>query len=290
MANGNGSLEMPRTETPGSVFVVLVLLATLGAVLFSLLFGLWLEWGWFWGVILTLAIFGSTTSVYTTTVPGFYARIVINHLTGKQRTIFQGLHPKLPWETITQDVDLRTDLKDVCKETYVASDALMETKYVYTMRPRFNGEAVVLYASYESEALKQSIRALLSMLLSDYYGRNKGADLLNKLKINQEVFGSDPGRSLVEEFERTHGTEVTARLEDSDFDAETQKARDTVSKAGSIAEAIAKLTEGGKMSQAQAEKTVRMLNIPGITEYIVDVSGIPNVRDINVLGGLGGKK
>ena len=251
-----------------------------------------LDWGSFWGVAVMFGVLGITTKHYTETVPGFYARIVLNHLDGQQRTIFQGLHLKLPWETPTQDVDLRVDLKDVLSETYASLDALMETKYVYTMRPQFAGEAVILYASYEVDALKQGIRALLSMMLSDYYGQHAGAQLLNKLWINQEVFGQDPGRTMIEEFENTHGVSVTARLEDSDFDAATQAARDTVARANSFGDAVQKLINSG-MARPDAEKVVKMMNLPGVQEYIIslDAKGVENLRDVTLLPpGLGGGK
>jgi hypothetical protein len=284
----NGSLAMPKTKTPVGVFLLLVAMAGLGGVLLSTLLG-------FWGFILLFVVLGITVGVYTETVPGFHARIVLNHLTSKQRTIFQGLHPKLPWETLTRDIDLRVDLKEVLTDTYASLDAQMETKYVYTMRPNFRGNAganVILYASYETDALKQSIRALLSMCLSDYYGKHSGTQLLDKLTINKEVFEEEPGGSLVEKFEENHGVAVTVRLEDSDFDAATQTARDTVSRAQSFSNAVKKLTDGG-MDRPEAEKVAKLMNLPGVQEYIISLKadGLENLRDVTLLPpGLGGKK
>jgi hypothetical protein len=291
MANGRNDLQMPKTRTPGSVWWVLAGLAGLMVMLLcALLSPLIFNWGWFLGVIVSFVIFGFTTNYYTETVPGFFARILLNQLTGTQRTIFQGLHPKLPWESITRDVDLRVDLKDVLSETYASLDALMETKYVYTMRPQLTGGAVILYASYESEALKQSIRSLLSMLLSDYYGKHNGPQLLDKLLINREVFEYD-SEGLIARFEKEHGVAVTARLEDSDFDAATQAARDTVSRAKSFSDAVQKLVDGG-MDRVEAEKVAKLMNLPGVQEYIVSLKaeGVENLRDFTILGGLGGQK
>lgn len=289
----NGNLEMPPTRTPDSVWGTLVGLAILGCTILCILFSTAvLDWGGFWGVVVMFVVMGITTSSYTETVPGFFARIVLNHLTGKQRTIFQGLHPKLPWESVTRDVDLRVDLKDVLEETYASLDALMKTKYVYAMRPGLTGEAVILYASYESDALKQSIRALLGMLLSDHYGKNNGSDLLDKSKINQDVFQKEPGRSLVEEFEVTHGVSVSPRLEDSDFDETTQKARGTVAQAASFGQAVKEMVARG-VPKEEAVKIAKMMQLPGVQEYIVsfDAKGVENLRDVSILpSGLGGGK
>lgn len=297
------SLVMPKTKTPKGVYGTLVGIAVLGGILLCTLFSsLVLDWGWFWGVVMMFGILGITTEVYTETVSGFHARILLNHLTGIQRTVFQGLSFKLPWETQTREIDLRIDLKEVCQETYASLDSMMKTRYVYTIRPNFSdpnnaGENIILYASYEEDAIKQGGRACFSMSLSDYYGKKEGKDLLDKALINLEVFKKDPGKSLIQEFEDSHGAKVTVLLEDSDFDEAAQKARNTISAAKSIREAVDMLTakkgdEPG-MTQAEAEKIVKMLNIPGVQEHIIslDAKGLENLRDVSILPpGLGGKK
>jgi hypothetical protein len=165
------NLEMPRATTPPRVFVILVGLALLGGVALFVLLGVW-------GIVLLFGILGTTTGVYTKTVDGYRALIVLDQWNGVQRTLFQGTNFALPWESNTQEVDLRVDLKEVLEETYASADALMETRYVYTIRPDFSGtdggEKIILYASYDASAIKGSGRALFSMLLSDYFGKHSG--------------------------------------------------------------------------------------------------------------------
>ncbi|KKS99991.1 MAG: hypothetical protein UW07_C0008G0023 [Candidatus Nomurabacteria bacterium GW2011_GWF2_43_8] len=289
---------MPPTKTPVEVYTGLISVFTVVGLLCALVVGL--SW---WSVPILLVTMAVTIGLYTENVPGYSARIIINQLTSRQRTLFQGLHLKLFWESVTQDIDLRVELKEVLTETYPSKDALMETKYIYTIRPNFSGvyagENIVLYASYEEDAIKMEARALFSMLLSDYYGRNVGEDLKDKAQINQEAFGEGSGLTRIQEFEASHGVDVFVRLEDSDFTAGAQAARDALSRAKSFKEAVdilmQKGADGYAMDRKEAEKVAKLLNLPGVQEYLItlDAKGVENLRDVTFLGGInpkGGKK
>lgn len=294
------NLKMPKTKTPKSVFVILGVFTTLAYILLA-----WLL-GELWGLIVMFVILGITTGTYTETVEGFDARIVLNYWTGVQRTLFQGLNFKLFWEGVQDEkIDLKTDLKEVVEQTWQSKDAMMDTTYIYTIRPDYSGddagEKIIIFASYEHDAIRMEGRALFSMLFSDYYRERSFDNLTNKEKINEEIFRKDgaggTGRVKLEKFEKEHGVEVIVRLEDSDVDAETQKSRDIVAKSESFTEAVDKLMKGkdGKrrMKRPEAEKVAKMMNIPGVTEHIVTlkIDGVPNLRDVTLLPpGLGGKK
>ena len=228
---------------------------------------------------------------------GYHALIVLDQWSGVQRTLFQGLNFALPWESNTQEVDLRVDLKEVREETYASTDALMETRYVYTIRPDFSGtdggKKIVLYASYEADAIRGSGRALFSMLLSDYFGKHSGQDLLEKNLINRETFERDPGRSLIDEFERSHGVKVTVRLEYCGFNQRTQRFRDMVSGAKSFDQAVETLVKDGNgMTREEAVKIAKLMNLDGVREYNINVHApdLHDLRDFNVFGGPGGER
>ena len=252
----------------------------------------------FWGVVVALAIFATAITTYTESVLGFHAQIVLNAWTQKQRVLFQGLNFVLPWENSSINaIDLRVELHDVREETYPSEDAMMDVRYVYTIRPNFSEDSVITYASYEKDAIKMEGRALFSMLLSDYYRTRSSDDLKDKNKINLEVFGSGDGKQVIEEFQGHHGVVVVVILEDSDFSAETQKARDIVAKAKSIGEARKKLVDEG-YSKEEAEKIVKMLNLPeSVRENIINVQakieGLENLEHLSAIvgsGGVGGEK
>lgn len=299
-------LEMPKTETPFGVYLQLIVLA----ILIWVLLGFFL--GGFFGLIVLFVILGFTTSFYTDTVSGYHARIVLNHLTGNQRTLFQGLNAKLPWESETKLIDLRVDINEVLKQTYTTLDGRMDAQYVYIIRPDFSGanpgEKIIRYSTYEPTAIKQEGRALFSRSLSDHYGKNNCNDLLDKEKITKEVFDDEncAGRGIVEEFQTKHGVRVKVTLEDSDYDEATQKARNTISQAKSFKEAVDTLMQPRKdedgneipnsaMERPEAEKVAKMMNLPGVQEYIISLNakGVENLRDVTILPpklGGGGKK
>lgn len=293
----SAALKIPKATTAPGIITKLVVLALLLGGLFYWLVGSW-------GVVLLFVVLAVTTDIYTKHARGYHALIVLNAWSGAQRTLFQGLNFTLPWENITDDVDLKVELKAVLEDTYPSKGgSLMKTKYVYTITINYSGvdagENVILFGSFEPDAIKMSARALLSMLLSDYFGKNMADDLLDKNTINKAVFEKDLGKSLIDQFQKKHGVLLEARLEDTDFSDEVQKARDVVSKAKSIDEAINALMAtrpngDSGMSRPDAEKIVRMLNIPGIQEFIisVDAKGLEDLHDVTFLGGLGkvGKK
>ncbi len=284
----NGNLA-PRTETSGGLLIKLIGLGLIGGIFFH-----WLLQ--FWGVVIFFVVLAITTEYYTETVAGYRAHILLDQWKGTQRTVFQGWWFKLPWETLTQDIDLKGELKEVLTETYSSRDGSMDVKYVYTIRPDFfgpdGGEKIILYASFETDVIKMKGRACASQALSDYFGTKPTEELLDKHKIEEEALKSgSKGKLKLEEFEKHYGARIEITLEDSDRDKATQAARDTVSKAKSIAEAKAALVATG-MDPAVADKTVRMLNIPGIQEYIVnlDAKGLENLTSVVIGGGLGVKK
>ncbi|MBI5139713.1 hypothetical protein HZA26_03850 [Candidatus Nomurabacteria bacterium] len=284
-------LTMPRTNTPKEVYGGLLLLAVLTVAILLWLLG-------FWGVIIALAIFILAINSYTEEVPAFHAQIILNAWTKKQRVLFQGLNFVLPWESRSMEkIDLRVELHDVPEETYPSEDAMMDVRYVYTIRPNFSGDNpgtnIILYATYEPNAIKMEGRALFSMLLSDHYRVRPSDQLRNKNEINKLVFAEGHGKDAIAEFEQEHGVDVMVKLEDSDFNAETQKARDIIAKAKSIGEAKTKLVEAG-YSHEEAEKVVKMLNLPdSVRENIINVQaevrGLEKLeRFSTIIGGLGG--
>ena len=156
----------------------------------------------------------------------------------------------------------------------------MKAKYVYTIRADVSGsdagEKVILYSSYEGDAIRLSARALFSMLLSDHFGKHIGQDLLDKDLINRETFEQDPGRSSIAEFARDHGVKLAVRLENSNFDDDTQTARNTISRATSFSTAVQKLIDGG-MTRPEAEKVAKLMQLPGVHEYNFNVQA-PDFR------------
>lgn len=293
------NIVMPKTCRPRLVVPTLAVIAFLTWAI-----ACWLL-GFFLGTILTLAIIAGSTATYTRTTPGYMAWIILNHLTGRQRTLFQGLNFVYPWEKFTEEVDLRVDLKSVEKETYATQDGSMDARYVFTIRPDTTkdcpgddpGEKIILFASYEHDAIIMAGRAIFSMSLSDYYGKSLMEDLLDKEKINKAVFEDDADVvSLIQKFEKSHGVKVTVQLEDSDRSAETQAARNSESKAKSLAEAVKILVSEG-WNEELAQKTVRQLNLPNVSEWIIslDAKGLENLQHLSIPGSekllpKGGKK
>lgn len=289
----HGKLEMPRTETPVDVYFWLLILTGLLGLIFFFLFGIV-------GIMLMILTLAFTTPVYAETTPGFHAIILLNHLTGTQRTVFQGLNFKLPWETVEKNggvkayIDLRVDIHQKLNETYPTQDGLMKTEYVDTFRPDFSGDnpgdKIILFATFEAETIKTELRALLSQMLSDHYGKNTCADLLNKDGIMETVFKSNIGKKLIGDFEDEHAVKVSVRLTDSDYDKRTQKFRDTISAAKSFNEAIKKLMEtDAKMTIESATRIVKLMNLENTSEVMYDVDldakGLENLRDVNLFPG-----
>ena len=282
---------IPKTKTPDDVISILIVIAVVLGLFLGLLLGLW-------GILILLVFLAFSTPLYTGGVPAFHALVLTNSWTGKMRVVFPGINFKLPWEQAQDDcIDLRVELSEpALPETYVSLDALMEVKYVYTIRPDISeehgedaGEKILIYCSFETSAIKGKGKALFSMLLSDYYGGKPGDQLLNKDFINEEVFGTEENpQESIRKFEKKHGVKVTVRLEDSDFDKATQKFRDMISAAKSFDEAIKKLVAGG-MGQTQAEKIVKLMNLDGYTEkdfnLNVNAPHLTNLRDVSILGG-----
>ncbi len=294
----NGKLNIPQTSTPVDVIVIDIALAVIVGILLYWIFG-------FLGVVILLVILAFTTQAYTQDTPEYHALTVLNSITGKQRVMFQGRNGKYLWEGPGTLVDLRAELKDIPEETWAtAAGALMDAKYVFVLHPKATKEGVLAFASFTKDTVKAAARNLFTRMLSDHFGLcTDPKELLKKDNVDKIVFfetdpttgnvikdasGNDKKKAAILEFEEKYGVDSSAGLEDVDYDEETQKARDVISKAKSIAEALAELKK--VMSDEKAELTIRQLNIPGIQEYVIDVKGIPNVRDINVIGGLGGKK
>lgn len=302
---------IPKTKTPESVYTTLLALAGGTGIIFYFLLGMW-------GLGILFIVLGSTTNLYTASgVSAYNAQILVNSITGEMRVIFPGINFKLPWEKPQEDengnlrfIDLRVELSEPAKtETYASQDALMEVKYVYTIRPDISqgfgedaGEKILIFSSFEPSAIKEKGKSLFSQLLSDYYSTQPGENLLKKALINRIVFGTeDQPKPVIKEFERKHGVEVTVRLEDSDFDKATQKFRDMISSAKSFNEAVNKLIGGG-MERLQAEKVVKLMNLEGYNEKDINLNvnapHLTNLQNVTMMGGLidenkttkGGKK
>lgn len=301
---------IPATKTPGSIFGFWI-----GTILLLLLF-LCSFFGAF-GLVITCIILAFPDLYRESGVPAYHSLNLVNSITGNMRVVFPGFNLKFLWEKAQKDglLDLRVDIKEVCEETYASKDALMKTKYVYTIKPdlsdRFGTDAaqkILTYSSFEPSAIQTKGRALFSMLLSDHYAEKPGDELLKKETINKAVFlkpNSNNFVNSIEEFERTHACEVTVRLEDSDFDERAQKFRDMISGADSIEKAIAILMKGrtlddgtkiAPMSRPQAEKFIKLGNFDGFTEndFNLNVAApdLKNLRDVTILGtgGVNNKK
>ena len=277
-------IKMPKTDTPGSVIFILSILT--GGIL---LLGIGLMFIKFWFIIITLIILALATPAYLADVDGFHALIVLNYFTGEQRTIFQGLWPKLPWEKQQQVIDLRTELGEEMNATFPTLDAIMSVRYVYKIRPDFTssnpGESIILFASYEPSVIEHAGRSKFSSLMSDYYRTRASDDLKSKEDIYQGTFELNPGLHEIGEFEEEHGCKVKITIEDSDLPKDAQKYKDMISGAKSLQEAIQSLVDGG-MDRKDAEKTVKLMNLENVNEnlYSITVDGLQSLTNFNVVG------
>ena len=283
-------LNIPPAKTPLLVVVGLIGIAA----------GLWALVSWtledkFWGFIVTLVVTALSTRAWTQEVPEFNGMTILNKPAGTQRALFQGRTGKLPWEQAGTLVDLRSELKEILQETWSTKQGTsMDAKDVYILHPRATEKDVLAYASFTQDTVKTAARNLFTVMLSDHFGIcEEPENLLKKTEVIKAVFESPDGEKRIKAFQDKYGVEAHASLEDVDYDEETQKARDIVSKATSIDDAINKLIASG-MNRPDAEKIVRMLNVPGVQEFIisVDAKGLENLHDVTMLGGLGkvGKK
>ncbi len=288
-----------KTKIKGYVFGrLLTIVVILGAIL------IWL-FELLWGSVILLVALAFIRSKYTNYTKPFTAKLVLDSFGSKKkiRCLRKGLNWIAPGETFGQTIDLKTEIKGVEEETYTTKVGKILAKYVYSMNPdRTSDEALITYASFEPDAIKQAARALFSMTLSDYF-RNKidDEDILHKSEINKKLFGErdslvNPLTEIVQAFAKRHGVIVKeVRLEDVDFDEEVQRARDTVSKAKSVREAVEMLMEAkdGKpgMEKEKAEKYAAMMNIPSLKENTINlnVTGLDKLEHANVVfpGNLG---
>lgn len=277
-------LNIPSAKTP-----LRIILELIGCAMGVYALTSWILENNFWGLVVTLITFAFSTNVWTQDVPEFNAMTILNKFTGIQRVLFQGRTGKLPWEQPGTLVDLRSELKDILQETWPTKQGTsMDAKYVYLLHPRATEKDVLAYASFTQDTVKAAARNLFSLMFSDHFGLcEEPEDLLKKAEVNK-IFESTDGKKKIHDFEDKYGVKAHASLEDVDFDKATQEARDTISRASSIDEAINKLIKSG-MNRPDAEKIVRMMNIPGIQEFIisVDAKGLESLHDVTVLGGLG---
>lgn len=284
---------MPRTATPPDVVMTLIVL--MGALILVL----YLFWGT-WGFSAACIILALTTPTYAIFTPQYHAGIVLDEFSKRQRTIFQGLNFKKPWETLQTlrghptFIDLRVDLHETINDTYVADDALMEVSYVYTVRPHYSesytasDKAVRTFASYTPAAIKRNAKALVSQLISDHFSGKKGDDLLNKEAITKEIERIDSDD--IQKYEEIHGSDLEFTIEDSDFSERAQEFRDMISKADSFAQAKQKLVENN-MQPEVAEQIVKLMAFPeNLREWNVklDAPDLKNLRNFTFGWGAGG--
>ncbi len=294
------NLEIPRTDTPTYVYLILGIIGLITIILMYWLLSNLLGFG-FIGVLISIGIFAYTTEQYTLDVDGYNAVIVLNNRSGEKRTLFEGTNYKLTWEEPVETVDLKTELGEVMKdETYASKDSVMLVKYVYTITPNVYsvpdpGANVILWNSFEHDAIKRAGRALFSQMISDFFKTDTTEEIIKmgKDSITKTVFESD---DKLQKFQEKHGARVHVIVEDVDRSKNAQKARDAIAQAGSAAEAINILHATG-MSIEEATLWIKVLTVENVHETIFTVKGgesFKNVRDITMippglLGG-GGKK
>ena len=309
---------IPETDTPSEVYGILIAMVVIIVLILSFL----LQMG-IWGIIISGILIAFSTDLYMEDdVPEFNALIITNSISGKMRVIFPGINFKLPWESAQSNgntksyIDLRVEFGEPCSETYASKDALMKTKYLYTIRPDISysfdmtaSKKIILFSSFENSAIKAKGQALFSMMLSDYYGKQESKNLLNKKEINFSVFGTeDRPNDEILKFERMHGVEVTVRLLDSDFDDDVQKYRDKIAGIKTLNDARNILMKDdivdGKtikgLDAASAERMIKLMEFDGYNEKDININvkapDMKNLRDVSISGaGLneaskGGKK
>lgn len=279
---------IPSTETPLSVYLNLLFLLIILITIFYSLLGLW-------GLTVLIIIIGFSTSLFIEEdIPEFHSKILVNSISGNLRVIFTGINFKVPWEnsSLNKLIDLRVEFSELCSEKYASKDALMEVKYLYTIKPDTTecfgesvGDKIILFSSYDSSVIRAKGKALFSMLLSDYYASKSGKELLQKEDINNALFSAETNQSLkILDFEKRHGVEVTISLMSSNFDSIVQKYRDSISGAASIDEAIKILIQSG-IEKDQAVKIAKLMNFGGYKEKDKNLSinlSAPDLKNLKI--------
>lgn len=291
-------IKMPQTETPGGV--LFMNLAIIGGSL-SLMF-IFLG---IWGIGLFFLILAFTIDLFFRDVPGFHAIIMINKFTGGQRALFQGQwnNPVLPWEAPQGDlIDLRSEFHEVISETWATAGTVLVGRYIYAMRINIDhnpSQNVILYSSFEPDAIKQTGRGIFSQLISDYFRTKKVRNLPSKQEVTHKLFGghtpAHASPDVIQNFEEEHGVLVHVLIEDIDFDAQVQKFRGMITGADSMQEAIRILTADGKINDEEAVRILKLANFEGFnqTEFKITAEGLENLTSVVMPGGAGafsGKK
>lgn len=288
---------IPKTETPIDVYVIMVIFFSVPLVILSSMFGLI-------GLGISLILSGALSPLFMAdTIASFHSIGLIDSITGDMRTLFPGINFKKPWEREEHGddgkkkyTDLRVELGEPCDETYQAIDGVMLVKYVYTIKVDISydgylspGEKVIKFNSSEKEIIKRKGRALVSSIISDYYGKEIQNNLKDKNKITKVV--SSLNKEDIEEYEKDFCVKLTFRIEDSDFDKETQKFKDAISQAKSFNEAVQILVDGG-MDRVRAEKKVaQMLGLQYKEEDLninIAAPDLKNLQNVSIVG-RGGK-
>jgi hypothetical protein len=303
-------LEMPKTKTPLYVYITLFVLSILLGWLMYFVFDtfgyIFFEnkgWG-VWGIIFSFAVIGMNTKAFTMEVKGYDALIILDYLTGKQRTLFQKKNFTLPWENVTGTVNLKAEPHDVSKdETYSTKNGQMKIKFIYIIRPDASGDdagkKIVRYGSFELDTIKMKGRAAASQTLSDWYGQHNNEELLDKANTEEEALRKkgSKGREKIAIFERDYGATIEVTLEDSDRDKAAQEAQDTIARSQAFRLAVEEMMKkpaagGSKMNRKNAEKRVAQMSKLGVQEFIIglDAKGLEKLEHLSaIIGGLGGK-
>jgi hypothetical protein len=285
--------EEPLTAYPWYFFVeMLVLLLMVGGgcyFIFSSIF----ELNSVWWKIVFLVTLACIRPALTTYVEPFTARLVLDGFTKKIRCLRKGVSWITPTETLGSMIDLRTDIKGIESESYVSKVGRVLARYVFSMCPDSSSDkALIKYQSWELDAIKQAVRAFISMTLSDYFrDRETDEQILHKSEINKALFGGVEGIPLkkgILDFEEEHGVIVEEiRLEDVDFDDKVQDYRDSITGATQFREGVRILMSKKGLTKTAAEKVMRLLELPNAQEFIITAPDLKNMTHVNIVGGLG---
>jgi hypothetical protein len=310
MANGISSsneVEIPKTITPGSVWVGNAFLFTLSLVVFTLLLIPFAEW---WspvcGLIATLLALGFAIGSGTIAeeVVDFHGELLFNPWERTRRVLFPGLSFKLPWESVERDgtgAVVVTSLVRIISSKGVKSHPTndpaenMEVSLLIHLRvntsgsPETSQENFIRFRAIAENALTEIVRAEIEKMFAEYFAEHEMEELLKLSEIQKAVLTLPTNADSIHEMEKKYGICIGVVLDASNPDKATKDMKRTPAMAEALREAIQILVTSKVMDPEQARRAALLLD-PN-TDYTerkfsldIDAPDLKNMQHFSAYG------
>lgn len=246
----------------GTIFILIILMIITFLSIFAILWSIFDEPYPKITLVICLFTIASTIDSWSIDIDKYKGVLLFDPLFQTTRGLFEGFYFKVPWEEVEKEVSMKTEIESNIEETVPTKDGSVQYKASIMSKPYFGDgdeesktERLILFASFTEEAIKGQLESVFKNTIREKINEQ---DTENAVKLKSKDVVKDCNFTDLEE--KLSVKVLKSVVKDIDYNAETQKMRNSLFGGQALVELTNLLQNKGGYTSEEAKTLAPLMS------------------------------